>query len=120
MNEAENDTPGLVRLTDGLGLVPARCTAGTARFAHNDDAPMWDQHEVLAMLAAERERWATAAEPLGWRVEYGAIGLHADDPARITGVLFYETEAEAAVACDEMDFNSIITPLYAKAGGPNG
>lgn len=59
-NEAGTDTPGMVRLTDGLGLVPARCNAGTARFAHNDATPLWTEAEVRQMLAAERERWTEA------------------------------------------------------------
>ena len=46
-------------LSEGLGpLLPARCNAGTARFAHIDATPLWTEHEVRAMLAAERERCA--------------------------------------------------------------
>lgn len=39
-------------------LNPARCTARTARAAHNDDTELWTRAEVEAMLAAERERIA--------------------------------------------------------------
>lgn len=40
-------------------LTPARCTARTARAAHNDDTELWTRAEVEAMLAAKR----AAADP---------------------------------------------------------
>ena len=47
--------------THDLGeLIPARCKAGTAQFAHNAETPLWTESEVRAMLAAERKRWEAA------------------------------------------------------------
>lgn len=42
-------------------LTPARCTARTARAAHNDDTELWTRAEVEAMLAAQA---AGPADPM--------------------------------------------------------
>lgn len=48
---------------EGLGPLPdARCNAGTAAYAHNHNTPLYTAAEVLAMLAAERERCAQASD----------------------------------------------------------
>lgn len=54
----------------------------------------------------------TLPEPVAFRVEFGTVGLPPEHPSRITGVSFYETEAEAHVAVDEMDFSNITEPLF--------
>lgn len=73
---------------------------------------------VTPLVAAPTEAASAEQVPAAWRVEYGAVGLPEGHPSRITGVAFYETEAEALVAVDEMDFNSTVSPLYLPQSQP--
>ncbi len=64
MNEAKNDTPGFVRLTDGLGPLPEYAHVFRPRWPGDEGGFVSTQMRLYAMEAieAERERIASWLE----------------------------------------------------------